>query len=278
MTSKALVLDVHPEWPILVVGTVEHRQDQPWPAGLRRGGQKPLPQSGQGLYPRRGHRRHRRHRQGGPAAGDGKEPAGGPGAQAGRTRSARRCPSISDRIIFLVAEVEPSEGERWTLDDAALREVGQGSRRRPLRPAPHLPLGVGPVRLAPQHLGEVVDPVGGRVAHSTTPAWPRGTPKRSSSGSAAMSPPRTAMPSRRVPARAARQAHRESAKLKSGTRGLPADIVPRIPKAWHPAEPLPGVIDQRRVVPAEARRSRCEPAGRAPPQGRSAPPRSGVPA
>ena len=26
MTSKALVLDVHPEWPILVVGTVEHRQ------------------------------------------------------------------------------------------------------------------------------------------------------------------------------------------------------------------------------------------------------------
>ena len=26
MTSKALVLDVHPEWPILVVGTVEQRQ------------------------------------------------------------------------------------------------------------------------------------------------------------------------------------------------------------------------------------------------------------
>jgi hypothetical protein len=32
-------------------------------------------------------------------------------------------PSISDRIIFLVADVEASEGERWTLDDAAMREM-----------------------------------------------------------------------------------------------------------------------------------------------------------
>ena len=32
-------------------------------------------------------------------------------------------PSISDRIIFLVADVEASEGERWALDDAAMREM-----------------------------------------------------------------------------------------------------------------------------------------------------------
>ena len=32
-------------------------------------------------------------------------------------------PSISDRIIFLVAEMEASEGERWTLDDEALRKL-----------------------------------------------------------------------------------------------------------------------------------------------------------
>ena len=32
-------------------------------------------------------------------------------------------PSISDRIIFLVAEVEAGEGDRWALDDEALRKL-----------------------------------------------------------------------------------------------------------------------------------------------------------
>ena len=32
-------------------------------------------------------------------------------------------PSISDRIVFLVADVEPTEGERWRLDEAAMRTI-----------------------------------------------------------------------------------------------------------------------------------------------------------
>ena len=137
MTSKALVLDVHPEWPILVVGTVEQRQMQPRPAGLRRGGQKPLLRSGQGLYPRRGHRRHRRHRQGRPASGDGEEPAGRAGAQAGLPRSARRCRASPIASSSWWPRWKPGEGERWTLDDEAIarswsRRRSPGSNQRPL--------------------------------------------------------------------------------------------------------------------------------------------------
>jgi hypothetical protein len=32
-------------------------------------------------------------------------------------------PSISDRVAFVVLEVEPETGERWTIDEATLKQV-----------------------------------------------------------------------------------------------------------------------------------------------------------
>jgi hypothetical protein len=122
MTSKALVLDVHPEWPILVVGTVEYRQinlGRPVYAVVARnrsvdpvksytlaavivgtdGTTKAVQRLAkvknlQGLQERK---------------------------QDVQIRAA--IPSISDRIIFLVAEIEQEDGERWGLDDEALRNL-----------------------------------------------------------------------------------------------------------------------------------------------------------
>ena len=122
MTSKALVLDVHPEWPILVIGTVEQRQinlGRPVYAVVARN---------RSLDPVRSYTL---------AAvivgADGTAKAvqrlatvknlKGGQERKQNTEIRAAIPSISDRIIFLVAEVEATEGERWALDDAALREM-----------------------------------------------------------------------------------------------------------------------------------------------------------
>ena len=122
MTSKALVLDVHPEWPILVIGTVEQRQinlGRPVYAVVARNRSLDVVRS----YTLAAVI----------VATDGtakavQRLATVKNLKAGQERKQNTeirvaIPSISDRIIFLVAEVEASEGERWALDDAALREM-----------------------------------------------------------------------------------------------------------------------------------------------------------
>ena len=122
MTSKALVLDVHPEWPILVVGTVEQRQinlGRPVYAVVARN---------RSLDPVRAYTLAAVIVGTDGTAKAVQRLATVKNLQAGQERRQNveiraAIPSISDRIIFLVAEVEPSEGERWTLDDAAMREL-----------------------------------------------------------------------------------------------------------------------------------------------------------
>jgi hypothetical protein len=122
MTSKALVLDVHPEWPILVVGTVEQRQinlGRPVYAVLARN---------RSLDPVRS------YTLAAVIVGtDGttkavQRLAAVKNLKAGQERKQdtqirAATPSISDRIIFLVIEIEQGEGERWALDDDALRKL-----------------------------------------------------------------------------------------------------------------------------------------------------------
>jgi hypothetical protein len=122
MTSKALVLDVHPEWPILVVGTVEQRQinlGRPVYAVLARN---------RSLDPVRS------YTLAAVIVGtDGttkavQRLAAVKNLKAGQERKQdtqirAAMPSISDRIIFLVIEIEQGEGERWALDDDALRKL-----------------------------------------------------------------------------------------------------------------------------------------------------------
>jgi hypothetical protein len=122
MTSKATVLDVHPEWPIMVVGTVEQRQIN----------------LGRPIYAVVALNRSldvvRSYTLAAVIVGaDGttkavQRLATVKNLKAGQERKQdteirAAIPSISDRIIFLVADVEASEGERWTLDDAAMREM-----------------------------------------------------------------------------------------------------------------------------------------------------------
>lgn len=122
MTSKAMVLDVHPEWPIMVVGTVEQRQIN----------------LGRPIYAVVALNRSldvvRSYTLAAVIVGaDGttkavQRLATVKNLKAGQERKQdteirAAIPSISDRIIFLVADVEASEGERWTLDDAAMREM-----------------------------------------------------------------------------------------------------------------------------------------------------------
>ena len=121
MTSKAMVLDVHPEWPIMVVGTVEQRQinlGRPVYAvvALNRSldavrsytlaavivGADGTTKAVQRLATVKNLKAGQKRKQ--------------------NTEIRAAIPSISDRIIFLVAEVEATEGERWALDDTALRE------------------------------------------------------------------------------------------------------------------------------------------------------------
>jgi hypothetical protein len=122
MTSQALALDVHPEWPILVVGTVERRQinlGRPAYSVLARNRSLDVVTSYRLAAVIVG------------SNGDTKAiqrlatvknlKAGQERKQDTEIRAAM--PSISDRIIFLVAEVESSEGDRWTLDDEALRKL-----------------------------------------------------------------------------------------------------------------------------------------------------------
>jgi hypothetical protein len=126
MTSKAMVLDVHPEWPIMVVGTVEQRQinlGRPVYAvvALNRSldvvrsytlaavivGADGATKAVQRLATVKNLKAGQERKQ--------------------NTEIRAALPSISDRIIFLVADVEASEGERWALDDAAMREMVKAS-------------------------------------------------------------------------------------------------------------------------------------------------------
>jgi hypothetical protein len=122
MTSKALVLDVHPEWPILVVGTVEQRQinlGRPVYAVVARN---------RSLHPVRSYTLAAVIVGTDGTAKAVQRLATVKNLQGGQERKQdvqirAALPSISDRIIFLVAEVEASEGQRWALDDAAMREM-----------------------------------------------------------------------------------------------------------------------------------------------------------
>jgi hypothetical protein len=122
MTSKALVLDVHPEWPILVVGTVEHRQinlGRPVYAVVARN---------RSLDPVRAYTLAAVIVGTDGTAKAVQRLATVKNLQGGQERKQdvqirAAMPSISDRIIFLVAEIEQGEGERWALDDEALRKL-----------------------------------------------------------------------------------------------------------------------------------------------------------
>ena len=122
MTSQAITLDVHPEWPIEVIGTLEQRQinlGRPIYAVLARNrssdavrsytlaavvvGRDGTTKAVQRLTTVKNVKAGQEHRQ------------------DAEIRAA--VPSISDRIIFLVAEVEAAAGERWVLDDEALRKL-----------------------------------------------------------------------------------------------------------------------------------------------------------
>ena len=120
--GQAIALDLHPEWPIVVVGTLEQRQinlGRPIYAVLARNrsfddvksytlaavivGRDGTPKAVQRLTRVKNLKAGQERRQ--------------------DTEIRAAVPSISDRIIFLVAEVEAAEGDRMTLDDEELRRL-----------------------------------------------------------------------------------------------------------------------------------------------------------
>ena len=122
MTSQAIALDVHPEWPIVVVGTLEQRQinlGRPIYAVVARNrsvddvksytlaavivGRDGKTKAVQRLTTVKNLKAGQERRQ--------------------DTEIRAGVPSISDHIVFLVAEVEPAVGESWRLDDEALRRL-----------------------------------------------------------------------------------------------------------------------------------------------------------
>jgi len=122
MTSQALALDVHPEWPILVVGTVERRQmhlGRPAYTVLARNRSFDVVRSYTLAAVIVGSNGATKAVQRLATVKNLK--AGQERKQDTEIRAAM--PSLSDRIIFLVTEVEAGEGDRWSLDDEALRKI-----------------------------------------------------------------------------------------------------------------------------------------------------------
>jgi len=131
MTSQAITLDVHPEWPIVVVSTLEQR-----PINL-----------GRPIYAVVARNRSvddvKSYTLAAVVVGrDGKTKAvqrlttvknlkaGQERRQDTEIRAA--VPSISDHIIFLVAEVDGGEGESWKLDEEALRRLVKEAMTAPV--------------------------------------------------------------------------------------------------------------------------------------------------
>jgi len=122
MTSQALVLDVHPEWPILVIGTLERRQinlGRPSYSVVARNRSLDAVRSYTLAAVIVGSNGETKAIQ---RLATVKNLKGGQERKQD-TEIRAAMPSISDRIIFLVAEVEASEGDRWSLDDEALRKL-----------------------------------------------------------------------------------------------------------------------------------------------------------